>query len=472
MFLRALGRPLGLITRQPLMARHIYLDTTPPAYHGSRDELDRNLFRKSLPTLAVRLAPAKVGMFLKGDAMKRAILDIPKLRTVISDPKEELNRLVLLRMAEKADIPPEALELINAEANGLVDYAIDLDYNYWTADEVLHAFLPEELREGAPSGFAMVGHIAHLNLNEEYLPYKHIIGQVILDKNPRVKTVVNKLNSIDTQFRFFKMELLAGEPDYIVEHSESDCRFTFDFTKVYWNSRLHTEHERLVTLFKPEDVVADVFAGVGPFAVPAGKKGCAVLANDLNPESAKFLSINAKNNRVTDTVRVFCEDGREFIKASVQRASSQPFPAYSGPRQSRVQEEKERRRLQRLQAEGQSIPSPAPEPAGRSRISHFVMNLPDSAIQFLDAFRGILADADPAVRELYQSMPMVHCHCFTREVEELAHAEADIRQRVEEKIGAPLTEEVSLHFVRSVAPNKDMYCISFRLPPAVAFSQE
>lgn len=26
-------------------------------------------------------------------------------------------------------------------------------------EEILHAFLPEELREGAPTGFAMVGHI-------------------------------------------------------------------------------------------------------------------------------------------------------------------------------------------------------------------------------------------------------------------------------------------------------------------------
>ena len=30
-------------------------------------------------------------------------------------------------------------------------------------------------------------------------------------------------------------------------------------------------------------------------------------------------------------------------------------------------------------------------------------------------------------------------------------------------------EEVTLHFVRSVAPNKEMYCVSFRLPRAVAF---
>ena len=37
-------------------------------------------------------------------------------------------------------------------------------------------------------------------------------------KNKKIKTVVNKLDSIDTTFRFFKMELIAGEPDYIVEH--------------------------------------------------------------------------------------------------------------------------------------------------------------------------------------------------------------------------------------------------------------
>lgn len=37
-------------------------------------------------------------------------------------------------------------------------------------------------------------------------------------KNRGIKTVVNKLNTIDTKFRFFKMELLAGEQNYVVEH--------------------------------------------------------------------------------------------------------------------------------------------------------------------------------------------------------------------------------------------------------------
>ncbi|PFH52241.1 hypothetical protein AMATHDRAFT_140328 [Amanita thiersii Skay4041] len=447
------------------MHRHFHLDPSPPL-HREITHLNRDLFRKSLPVLAARVPPSKTGSVLKAQPMKNALLDLPRIRTVASDPsKPDGDRLVLLRFADQVDLPADTREFLNKEANGLTIYPVELTYNYWTADQILHSILPEELCEGSPSGYAMTGHIAHLNLNAEYLPYKYIIGQVILDKNKGIKTVVNKLDSIDTTFRFFKMELLAGDPNYVVEHHESDCRFIFDFTKVYWNSRLHTEHDRLVQKFAAEDVVADVFAGVGPFAVPAGKKGCAVLANDLNPESAKYLRKNVDDNRVTDFVRVFCEDGRDFIRAAVSRVFNEPFAPYVGPPLSRTAHDKMRRRAR---AEGVVTDTTKVDMLPRRRIAHFVMNLPDTAIQFLDAFRGILSNASEDLREIYDIMPMIHCHCFTRELE-AEKAEEDIRQRVEEQLGCEISEQVELHLVRSVAPNKEMYCISFRLPGSVAF---
>jgi tRNA G37 N-methylase Trm5 len=45
---------------------------------------------------------------------------------------------------------------------------------------------------------------------------------------------------------------------------------------VYWNSRLEQEHKRLVDTFRPGQVVVDMMAGIGPFAVPAAQKGCSV----------------------------------------------------------------------------------------------------------------------------------------------------------------------------------------------------
>ena len=41
--------------------------------------------------------------------------------------------------------------------------------------------------------------------------------QVILDKNPTLRTVVNKLSSIDHTYRNFQMEVLAGEGDFNCE---------------------------------------------------------------------------------------------------------------------------------------------------------------------------------------------------------------------------------------------------------------
>lgn len=72
-----------------------------------------------------------------------------------------------------------------------------------------------------------------------------------------------------------------------------------DYSKVYWNSRLQGEHDRLVSQFKAGDIVCDVFAGIGPFALPASKnKSCWVFANDLNPVSYKYLCENISLNKV------------------------------------------------------------------------------------------------------------------------------------------------------------------------------
>lgn len=136
---------------------------------------------------------------------------------------------------------------------------------------------------------------------------------------------------------------------------------------------------------------------------------------------------------MSDFVRSSCEDGRDFIRKVVVQVLEDPFPAYGGPRLSRLQERQQKRQREKQSSgahasktEGSDAPSPLP----RHKITHFVMNLPDSALEFLDAFQGILTPQDEVKGRLdgvYATMPMVHCYCFTRELD--AHkAEADIRQ--------------------------------------------
>eukprot|EP00985_Skeletonema_marinoi_P030503 scaffold32342_cov75-Skeletonema_marinoi.AAC.1 len=46
------------------------------------------------------------------------------------------------------------------------------------------------LIEEIPSSFEVAGHVAHVNLREESLPYKYLIGKAILEKNkPKIRVV-------------------------------------------------------------------------------------------------------------------------------------------------------------------------------------------------------------------------------------------------------------------------------------------
>jgi tRNA (guanine37-N1)-methyltransferase len=324
-----------------------------------------------------------------------------------------------------------------------------------------------------PTSFELIGHIAHVNLRTEFLPFKFIIGQVILDKNSTVKTVVNKLNTISNEYRTFPMEIIAGVDSTIVDMHHCDARFKFDFRHVYWNSRLSTEHERIIKLFdrvvdgsatstsassisskstsvKPI-VVADMMAGVGPFAIPIGLKSSfnIVYANDLNPDSYKYLLENISINKVTANVHAFNLDGKEFIQTLI---SKRIFP------------------------------------------QHVIMNLPATAIDFLHVFHGLYfgvnADESNSKGEDVP-MPIIHVYSFSK-VDTLELARQDVAKRILRQFSLladdahdgknetnyvsmleqHLKSELQVHYVRLVAPGKLMTCTTFQLPASIGYDRK
>ena len=118
------------------------------------------------------------------------------------------------------------------------------------SEDIIHSILPTDIDE-VPSSFAIVGHIAHLNLREPVWPYKHMIAQVIVDKNPMIRTVINKIDDVGSEnaFRTFKYEVLAGPDDMDVTVLEGNCTFKFNYAQVYLNARLQTEHLNMVNSF-------------------------------------------------------------------------------------------------------------------------------------------------------------------------------------------------------------------------------
>ncbi|KAF2400490.1 hypothetical protein EJ06DRAFT_582318 [Trichodelitschia bisporula] len=438
----------------------------PPVNRAMRT-LDRAFFKKTFAISAARIFNNKhIAQCRKDLERSHDALGMDRLMNVTQDPSLELakegRRCILLRPDIKANDSSTwgktVTELVESQRVGVIPYDLELDYDYWSYRDIMSSILPLDEQKDLPTGFTVVGHVAHLNLREPFLPYKHLIGQVILDKGGNIRTVINKIDTVgeESEYRTFSYEVLAGPDDLNVEVKEQDCFFHFNYANVYWNSRLHTEHGRLVSTFKEGDVVCDVMAGVGPFAVPAGKRRVFVWANDLNPESYASLEANITRNKVDKFVRPYNRDGRMFIREAVAEL-------YHSDHSVQLQTKVSRSKKERPQMKTYRQPKV---------FNHFVMNLPATAITFLPSFIGAysLAQIPPS-----EPMPKIHVYCFDAKEDDNAaafqHICDEISRQLEFKFKPGDEEkegEVQIWDVRDVAPGKRMFCATFRLPFEVA----
>jgi tRNA (guanine37-N1)-methyltransferase len=72
---------------------------------------------------------------------------------------------------------------------------------------------------------------------------------------------------------------------------------------------------------KDNEVLCDMFCGVGPLSVKAAVKRpkIKVLANDLNPEGVEYLKKNISLNKVDKRVLPFNMDARQFLRMLVNK---------------------------------------------------------------------------------------------------------------------------------------------------------
>ena len=316
-------------------------------------QLDKSVFNEQLNLMALRVPSRRCQEFrwnfgshmICRIRLGSFLLLKPRMSSIVADKEDKTKRIMLLKTTvtntNLDGMPEDLVKWIKSQEDvEVIPHSVKLTYDYFTAGEVLERILPKGVE--IPAAFEQVGHLIHLNLRDELLPYKYVIGQVLLDKIPTCKTVVNKVGKIDTVFRTFDMEVIAGEDNTLVSLKEENCIFKFDYREVYWNSRLQQEHSRLVQSFTKNDIIADMFCGIGPFVLPAAKKGCRVYGNDLNPRCFYYLNENLKLNKLEKRVTTYNLDARDFIS----------------------------------QIAGENVP-----------ITQIIMNLPVSAELFCDVFR-------------------------------------------------------------------------------------
>lgn len=162
-----------------------------------------------------------------------------------------------------------------------------------------------------PKSVNLIGDILTINdvpMDEADL---FMLGE-ILRRNFGVRAVFLKVEKISGIMRTAKWKMLAGWGDTFTVHKENGCFFAVDLEKVFFNPRLGNERWRIVKLAGPNEVIIDMFAGVGPFAIQLAKfKNAKVYAIDINRYATELMELNSKLNKVN--IRIFQGDAREVI---------------------------------------------------------------------------------------------------------------------------------------------------------------
>ena len=380
--------------------------------------VDKSLFQKSELVPAVRLQAKEVGKLLKLRSSCGFIWSVPGKKSVYPCPQDPKNYRILLLQSE---FPADLRDTIGCEDT---EYRMTWCYEDFNAEDCLRKLIPN--CDDPPTSFETIGHIAHMNLRDEYMPYKNIIGQVIIDKNPHIRVVVTKIGSLEGDFRTFKMEVIGCRDEsnrsLIATVSENQMKLKIDFEKCYWNSRLSTERQRLLALFKetlpsPTRLI-DMCCGIGALACFSSREGLEVFANDLNPDAVSCLRENALRNSVD--VTAFNMDAREFVRRLVSD--------------------------NKLDSSSHTV-------------NHVMINLPEIGIEFLDVFDGLFESLD----QLGPNEFRIYCHCFSR----ASPALDDVASRIDSVLPGIEKHDIKLVHVRDVAPNKIMYSAEFTVPSYV-----
>jgi len=186
-----------------------------------------------------------------------------------------------------------------------------------TFKDLLKDVVPGEVLSRIPRSFDIVGDIALINLPEDVLNYGSYVGNAILSINRNVRAVYAVGPTLG-DYRVRKLTHLAGVQKSETVHKEYGILIYVDLARAYYNPSLSFEHFRVASEARDNELVLDLFSGVGPFTLHIVSRCMArVVAIDINPHAIYCLlrSLRLNGRRLKGYVTAINGDASYMLKA-------------------------------------------------------------------------------------------------------------------------------------------------------------
>jgi tRNA (guanine37-N1)-methyltransferase len=132
-------------------------------------------------------------------------------------------------------------------------------------------------------------------------------AMIILGSRPSIHTVVYAAGEVSGEYRTREYEILAGKSTTRTEVIEYGHRFSVDLSSAYFSARLSSERQRILERMGKNEMVLDMFAGVGPFAISLATRAAFIVASDINPDAVRWMLVNLAKNRIKNVLPVLAD---------------------------------------------------------------------------------------------------------------------------------------------------------------------
>ena len=172
--------------------------------------------------------------------------------------------------------------------------------------ESLSAAINKSVASEAPKSFDVVGDIVVIKLPKALLPYKQNVAEALILTNKHIRTVLLQTSPVNGGLRLRKLAWIGGRRTSKTLYRENGCLFEVDLREAYFSPRLSYERMRVARQVRPEEIVVNMFAGVGCFSIVIAKNSQArkIFSIDINPNAWRYAKRNVLLNGVENRVKV------------------------------------------------------------------------------------------------------------------------------------------------------------------------